>query len=511
MFHRVVPTSVRWWVQNTGLSAMRRWVGSPSYLQPIAALTPSSKRFLSLVSQMEDTSEAGIVDSHKEMEKQRAIKVILRYDRDRPRYKEKVMSILQTADCFSEKELCILLRHLYQKKHYDSIMDLTEILHLLNHTYPLKHTAEIIIKAASEQKNIRVANLMSDLISPDPFSASIHSTEADYPSSNPIREGDHLSIASFPAQEVSALLSVGKLPEARCILQSWSISRLCSPLVFTCLLTGFVTGGFAAEAIGFYAWCRDHTLSPKEATALLNTVSVSLLVQAYQEKKQPDNALTVFEQARAARVPLTVDVFEAVVGLLDGNHLWRAKYRELIRRAEYADRGKREALQAALVLEQLRRAVEVARGCAELSARMERCVHRRRDGRGVVIEGSRLSPALLRVSVLDLLLSQSQSSQSSLLLSSSQSQSSLSQSPSQAKPPQRGTVCVKVGRSAEKEQALEKLLLSDLQPPIHFRKEEKATVFVGGVKKVSVVSYVLDHGDVSTWREARKDSEDTDS
>lgn len=371
----------------------------------------------------------------------------------------------------------------------------------------MKHTAEIIIKAASEQKNIRVANLMSDLISPDPFSASIHSTEADYPSSNPIREGDHLSIASSPAQEVSALLSVGKLPEARRILQSWSISRLCSPLVFTCLLTGFVTGGFAAEAIGFYAWCRDHTLSPKEATALLNTVSVSLLVQAYQEKKQPDNALTVFEQARAARVPLTADVFEAVVGLLDGNHLWRAKYRELIRRAEYADRGKwrwsvavrrrREALQAALVLEQLRRAVEVARGCAELSARMERCVHRRRDGRGVVIEGSRLSPALLRVSVLDLLLSQSQSS--------SLPSSSL-QSPSQAKPPQRETVCVKVGRSAEKEQALEKLLLSDLQPPIHFRKEEKATVFVGGVKKVSVVSYVLDHGDVSAWREARKDS-----
>ena len=371
----------------------------------------------------------------------------------------------------------------------------------------MKHTAEIIIKAASEQKNIRVANLMSDLISPDPFSASIHSTEADYPSSNPIREGDHLSIASSPAQEVSALLSVGKLPEARRILQSWSISRLCSPLVFTCLLTGFVTGGFAAEAIGFYAWCRDHTLSPKEATALLNTVSVSLLVQAYQEKKLPDNALTVFEQARAARIPLTVDVFEAVVGLLDGNHLWRAKYRELIRRAEYADRGKwrwsvavrrrREALQAALVLEQLRHAVEVARGCAELSARMERCVHRRRDGRGVVIEGSRLSPALLRVSVLDLLLSQSQSS--------SLPSSSL-QSPSQAKPPQRGTVCVKVGRSAEKEQALEKLLLSDLQPPIHFRKEEKATVFVGGVKKVSVVSYVLDHGDVSAWREARKDS-----
>ena len=371
----------------------------------------------------------------------------------------------------------------------------------------MKHTAEIIVKAASEQKNIRVANLMSDLISPDPFSASIHSTEADYPSSNPIREGDHLSIASSPAQEVSALLSVGKLPEARRILQSWSISRLCSPLVFTCLLTGFVTGGFAAEAIGFYAWCRDHTLSPKEATALLNTVSVSLLVQAYQEKKQPDNALTVFEQARAARVPLTADVFEAVVGLLDGSHVWRTKYRELIRRAEYADRGKwrwsvavrrrREALQAALVLEQLRRAVEVARGCVELSARVQRCVHRRRDGRGVVIEGSRLSPALLRVSVLDLLLSQSQSS--------SLPSSSL-QSPSQAKPPQRETVCVKVGRSAEKEQALEKLLLSDLQPPIHFRKEEKATVFVGGVKKVSVVSYVLDHGDVSAWREARKDS-----
>lgn len=229
-------------------------------------------------------------------------------------------------------------------------MDLTEILHLLNvpsphsphvqHTYPLKHTAEIIIKAASEQKNIRVANLMSDLISPDPFSASIHSTEADYPSSNPIREGDHLSIASSPAQEVSALLSVGKLPEARRILQSWSITRLCSPLVFTCLLTGFVTGGFAAEAIGFYAWCRDHTLSPKEATGLLNTVSVSLLLQAYQEKKQPASALAVFEQARAARVPLTADVFEAAVGLLDGSHVWRAKYRELIRRAEYADRGK---------------------------------------------------------------------------------------------------------------------------------------------------------------------------
>ena len=430
-------------------------------------------------------------------------------------------------------------------------MDLTEILHLLHvipphspyaqHTYSLKHTAEIIIKAASEQKNIRIANLMADLISPDPFASSIHSTELDYPTSNPIREGNHLSIASCPAQEVSALLSVGKLPEARRIIQSWSISRLCDPLVFTSLLTGFVAGGFFDEAVSFYAWCKDHTLSPRESAALLNTVSVSLLVQTFQQKKQPESTLALFRRARAAKVPLTTDVFEAVVGVLDSSHLWRAEYRERIRRAEFRDRGKwrraagvrsrREALQAALVLGQLRRAVAVAGESEELRARLERCVRRGGDGRsdGVVIDGSRLSPALLRVGVLGVLLGESvpsvsqstsqsvsQSTQQSVSQSTSQS---VSQSTSQSTPqtpqasqqtphtPHNPTVWVKMGRNAEKEQALEKLLSSDLQPAIRFQKEEKAPVFVGGEKKVSVVSYVLNRHDVKAWRAAHgKDS-----
>ena len=58
----------------------------------------------------------------------------------------------------------------------------------------LKSSAEIIIKAASEQKNIRIANLISNLISPDPFASSIHNTDNTSHSSNPILEGGHSHI-----------------------------------------------------------------------------------------------------------------------------------------------------------------------------------------------------------------------------------------------------------------------------------------------------------------------------
>ena len=100
------------------------------------------------------------------------------------------------------------------------------------------------------------------------------------------------------------------------------------------------------------------------------------------------------------------------------------------------------------------------------------------DGAG--IEGTRLTPSLLRMGVLRLLLS------------------------CPTWHPAEGTVFVKIGRNQEKIQAIEKLLSSDLHPAIPFRKEEKGTVFVGGVKKVSSIRYAIANESVMEWWRANE-------
>lgn len=97
------------------------------------------------------------------------------------------------------------------------------------------------------------------------------------------------------------------------------------------------------------------------------------------------------------------------------------------------------------------------------------------------IEGTRLTPSLLRMSVLRLFIS----------------------CPTW-QPSAEGTVFVKIGRNQEKIQAIEKLLSSDLHPAIPFRKEEKGTVFVGGVKKVSSIRYVIANESVVEWWRANE-------
>ena len=78
-------------------------------------------------------------------------------------------------------------------------MDLTDVLHLLNVSFicennfqritVIKESAELIIKAASVEKNIRIASLMATLLSPNPFSSSIYSTKTSMSYCNPILQG----------------------------------------------------------------------------------------------------------------------------------------------------------------------------------------------------------------------------------------------------------------------------------------------------------------------------------
>ena len=55
----------------------------------------------------------------------------------------------------------------------------------------------------------------------------------------------------------------------------------------------------------------------------------------------------------------------------------------------------------------------------------------------------------------------------------------------------KGSVYVKMDRSEEKQQALEKLLSSDVYPPIHYTVEEQTAFFGGGDQKVSSINYSI--------------------
>ena len=84
----------------------------------------------------------------------------------------------------------MLIRHLYQKKHYSNLMDLTDVLHLIGKTEPIKSSAELIIKAASIERNIRITTLLSNIMTEDSFSSNSRNDELPSLRSNPIMEGE---------------------------------------------------------------------------------------------------------------------------------------------------------------------------------------------------------------------------------------------------------------------------------------------------------------------------------
>ena len=67
----------------------------------------------------------------------------------------------------------------------------------------------------------------------------------------------------------------------------------------------------------------------------------------------------------------------------------------------------------------------------------------------------------------------------------------------------KGSVYVKMDRSEEKQQALEKLLSSDVYPPIHYTVEEQTTFFGGGDQKVSSINYSISMSAITgKWSES---------
>ena len=83
----------------------------------------------------------------------------------------------------------MLILHLFQKRHYANLMDLTDVLYYLGKVKLLRSSAELLMKAASIEKNIRITTLLSKLVAPDPLRNSIYVTGSEYVYRNPILEG----------------------------------------------------------------------------------------------------------------------------------------------------------------------------------------------------------------------------------------------------------------------------------------------------------------------------------
>ena len=83
----------------------------------------------------------------------------------------------------------MLIRHLYQKKHYANLMDLTDVLHLIGKVDPLKASAKLIMQAASIEKNIRITTLLSNLMVSDTLPSNSKKSRLLSTHQNPIMEG----------------------------------------------------------------------------------------------------------------------------------------------------------------------------------------------------------------------------------------------------------------------------------------------------------------------------------
>ena len=63
---------------------------------------------------------------------------------------------------------------------------------------------------------------------------------------------------------------------------------------------------------------------------------------------------------------------------------------------------------------------------------------------------------------------------------------------------EKGKIFVKIDKSEEKAESVEKLLSSDLYPPIHFGIESNSTFF-GGLKKVLAINYSISIPSLRAW------------
>lgn len=110
------------------------------------------------------------------------------------------MRLFETTEALTEEvgmgrdihlqESRMLILHLFQKKHYGNLMDLTDVFYYLGKVQLLRSSAELLMKAASIEKNIRITTLLSNLVAPDPLRNSVYSTSSEHVYRNPILEGE---------------------------------------------------------------------------------------------------------------------------------------------------------------------------------------------------------------------------------------------------------------------------------------------------------------------------------
>ena len=63
----------------------------------------------------------------------------------------------------------------------------------------------------------------------------------------------------------------------------------------------------------------------------------------------------------------------------------------------------------------------------------------------------------------------------------------------------RSKLFVKIDHNEDKEQALEKLLQSDLYPPLHYSKDLRTTFVSGGQGRLASVNYSISSDSLDKW------------
>ena len=63
----------------------------------------------------------------------------------------------------------------------------------------------------------------------------------------------------------------------------------------------------------------------------------------------------------------------------------------------------------------------------------------------------------------------------------------------------RSKLFVKIDKSEDKEQALEKLLQSDLYPPLRYTKDVRTTFVSGGQGRLTSINFSISSDSLNTW------------
>lgn len=159
------------------------------------------------------------------------------------------------------------------------------------------------------------------------------------------------ALLSVLAQQVSTLISVKKLEEARLILDTWPKSRFFNPVILSSLLNGwtsrlfshagYIDGEYYKEAIELYDWCMENSVTARWKTALRTPMTVSSVIYAMEKTGNHKRLLDLYHVVRDEKGTMTPDVYFAVATVCDGSKLWRTRYNELIQtQEEYKDRRK---------------------------------------------------------------------------------------------------------------------------------------------------------------------------